>query len=520
MPSDDEAGWLTLDPRTLVLAVLQAIGQSLIPVILVLVFSMGPAALLLITFFGLPIVGAALRYAFFSYRLDPEEIVVREGVLHRTVRHIPYSRIQNLDTSEGVAQRLLGLVQVSLETAGGKEPEGRFRWIARARYEEMKARIVEARARVVGNPDTSVETSRRRESEGAAVTSLPTVSIPASDIAAGIDGNIESPVLYRVALADLLLLGVFSGRGLVILGALLGTAVQFNFLEYPVMERWFESQIDRRFGITEDSLPAAFLVLLAAIGSATALVTVLSVALTMTAYFGFTLRSGPTSLYTQSGLTTRQTSTIRRRRIQIMQILSPPLLRWFGRAQLRAGTAGSRDEKAASRAWLAPIAPEAFVAELVRKVQPETSLDGVSWRFPHRRAAARLRWRALFFCAILVTASLLVFELWGLAALFLVPLAWLRAGRAVRHHGHAMTGSGIYARRGWLWRRLEIVRFEKIQSVRIVESPVDRWWGMATLHVDTASIGGLLEVQLLGVNDAVALQKALTDRAGRSGFRW
>jgi putative membrane protein len=78
----------------------------------------------------------------------------------------------------------------------------------------------------------------------------------------------------------------------------------------------------------------------------------------------------------------------------------------------------------------------------------------------------------------------------------------------------------VYARHGWLWRRLEIVPFTKIQTVRIEESPFDRRWDMATLHVDTAAAGGSLSIPYLSAEEAARLQRELVEQAGRRNFTW
>lgn len=507
----DGSGWIGLDPRTLVVSTLYSAVQAVLPVLFIIFFSGGLAGILLVPLAALPFFGEVMRYAFFGYRLEPDEIVVREGVLQRTVRHIPYARIQNLATSAGLVQRLLGVVQVSIETAGGKEPEARFRWISRARHEEIHQRIQQARAGTSSGRSASHPTRDADDSDASDVE--PQIAEPPHAILEG------GRVLYRAQLKDLLLLGLLSRRGLVIFGALAWILSQFEVWEFSTVQRWVESRV-RNLEIDSIDSTSAVVMIAAVIAATFALVMVLSVALTVAAYFGFTLRSDAVSLHTESGLFTRQTSTIRRRRIQILQVVSSPLLRWLGRAQLRVGTAGSQGEQSSRGAWLAPVGAEQGLIDLVKEVQPEASLEDLAWRSPHPRAAWRLRWNALAACAVVIAASVLLFDLRGWIALVVVPIAWVRAGRAVRFHGHATTETAVYARRGRLWRRLEIVRYEKIQSVRTVASPLDRRWGMTTLQVDTASTGGRLTVPLLERGEAARLQRLLTLRAGRSGFRW
>ncbi len=115
----------------------------------------------------LPIVGAVLRYATFRYELASDRLVVREGLFVKQVRQIPYARIQNLDTTENVLHRALGVVEVTVQTASGKEPEAVFQVISRARLEELRAAVTEGRthAAPATNASPAPRLPRRRASK-------------------------------------------------------------------------------------------------------------------------------------------------------------------------------------------------------------------------------------------------------------------------------------------------------------------------------------------------------------------
>ena len=53
---------------------------------------------------------------------DGEEMVVREGVLVRNERRIPYGRVQNVDFARNPLHRLFGVTALRLETASGGSP--------------------------------------------------------------------------------------------------------------------------------------------------------------------------------------------------------------------------------------------------------------------------------------------------------------------------------------------------------------------------------------------------------------
>ena len=60
-----------------------------------------------------------LSWLRYTYRLEQNELRIEYGVFVRKKRYIPFERIQSLDISEGILQRLCGMVKVKIETAGG-----------------------------------------------------------------------------------------------------------------------------------------------------------------------------------------------------------------------------------------------------------------------------------------------------------------------------------------------------------------------------------------------------------------
>lgn len=74
----------------------------------------GIAALVLL--FGVTLVPA--RYRSWAYRLTDTELVVRYGVISKTERWLPRTRVQHVDIVGGPIERMLGLRHIVVYTAG------------------------------------------------------------------------------------------------------------------------------------------------------------------------------------------------------------------------------------------------------------------------------------------------------------------------------------------------------------------------------------------------------------------
>src|SRR5688500_18220461 len=65
-------------------------------------------------------------YLLFRVQYGEHESVIQTGLIFRNERHIPYSRIQNVDAIQNLVHRFLNVVEVRVETGGGAEEEARL----------------------------------------------------------------------------------------------------------------------------------------------------------------------------------------------------------------------------------------------------------------------------------------------------------------------------------------------------------------------------------------------------------
>jgi membrane protein YdbS with pleckstrin-like domain len=70
------------------------------------------------------VVWAQFAYENYWYSLLPEHMIVAKGVFFKTRTYIPYGRIQNVNVTRTVADRVLGLSRITVDTAGARFSEG------------------------------------------------------------------------------------------------------------------------------------------------------------------------------------------------------------------------------------------------------------------------------------------------------------------------------------------------------------------------------------------------------------
>lgn len=502
MPSDRR-----LHPLSFLFAIAGQLRQFLIPG-LVVVFTAGAAGgewepWLMVA--AIPIaLGAFVRSLSYRYRLDDTDLVVRTGFVFRKERHIPYARIQNIEAIQSVVHRLFRVIEVRIETGAGKEDDATMRVVPVAAYEEIRE-CVQSRRPAVAAPAAGVEPP---EPSGSVVLRLPAREL----ILSGFVDN-RSAVLIAAGFGVVWELGLFDR----VAGLLVGEAVSGRSVLRQTLRAVFRGAAPslQTAGLTVAGLAILF-----------AAATAISMIWAYVRLHGFVLRRAGDDLRAEYGLFTRVATTIPLRRIQTLTIFEGPLHRLFGRAAVKVETAGAdaQEQGATGREPLAPIIRRAELDRLIEQVLPGVRAAGLDWQ----PAAPGAFWRELRKSAVVSLALTLVlaqaFGWWALGPLaLLLALSAVRARRFTGSLGWAAGSDAIWFRRGWLWRRLTVARFSKMQIVALHRSPFDRRTGMSRLRVDTAGAAresDRIDIPYLPAAVARDLHERLSIEASGTRFQW
>jgi putative membrane protein len=496
-----------LHPYSLLFGLGKELRQFLIPGIALLVTAgttggdwQGWTLLFLIPY-GLTVI---VRYASFRYRYEEHELVIRTGFIFRNERHIPYARVQNINAVQNVLHRMLGVVDVHIETGGGSEPEAKMSVLPLDALEEMRRRVLGDRRDV---PAPSGE-----------------------DVAPAT----PSHVLLRLSPRELALSGFIDSRGMVVVGAAFGVLYELGLID-GLVNRFFGEQDSGR-GLVRQILRAVYsggslpigriMLMLAAFAAVLGLMRLLSMMWAVIRLHGFTITRTGDDLRTEFGLLTRVATTIPVHRIQTLTVREGPLHRLIRRVSVRVDTAGgNRKEQGVTHAeWLAPILPRDDLARFLGAVLPELDLPAVAWQGVAPRAVRRAFVRRMLFVCFVALPFALWPSWWDLAA-WAVLIAWaiLAARKTVMHLGWATTDNAVWYRSGWIFRQTSVARFAKIQVVAMHESPFDRRSSMRSVQVDTAGASGAshrVDIPYLPRGTAIDLYDALAASAGGTAFKW
>lgn len=412
-----------------------------------------------------------------TYTVTSSSFRLRQGVVQKSERTIPLEHVQSVDTVQGVIQRLFGVVEVHIETAGGgaSEPDASLSALERTAAQTLRREIEGSGG------------ERSREATG------PTV-------------------LRRLSTRELLFAGATSGQ-IGVAFSLIAVGSQFvdDFLSDAFVRRLIETLVPNWFALLLVLVPVGLL-----------LAWLLAVAGTVLAYSGFTLSREGSFLYIKRGLLERREATIPLSRIQAIRISEGILRQPFGLAALRVESAGY-GENAGVSTMLFPLLPRAEVHEFLARAAPEFAVDPDLEPLP-RRALRRYVFRAAALAVLIVLASVafssLVFQSGsGLLSLLLLPPAAVYGWLCFRDAGWAFEGDRLIVRYRSLGRKTAVAPRRRLQSRGVLRNPLQRRVRLATFVAEVASGSGgfALQVKDLDTRSAIDLVGALSARPAQDG---
>ncbi len=450
--------------------------------------SLGRASLITGVIVTLVTLWSVLKARAFNYQLDGHTLHIREGLLDRTQRHIPVSRIQNVSQRRKLLHRLLGVTELRLESASGDKPEAVMRVLGVQQADELEALL-------------------RSHS-------------PISDVAPGADtaqpalhafATEGTQVLHSLSRSEILRLGLVSNHGMVLVAVLIGTVSQHAMLRKHFLSgmgglsHWLMNLVaDQSHAPHWMQVTMATVV---AILATIVLTRVLSVALAFFRYQGFQLEQNGDRLLAAHGLSTQVRSAARLGRLQRWQIDETWLHRRFKRCSLGVTVAGGGAKGSGGHGIdpglhfkeLAPIATWQQTQALLRVCLPALDWDALQWQPLHAAWLGRLwgQGRTLVpgVLAIAWAAANGYFGVvaglaWATAAIWLlagaVLLVWLAYTAAwARFAAYAVAGDVLLYRSGVWHKRWVMVASSRLHVLRLHSSLLDRRMGVVHFQADT-----------------------------------
>jgi putative membrane protein len=428
-----------LHPAEILLGALDNIREAFIGLVVVIVLGAGglsavaAAALALV---GVVAAGVAgwVRWNNTFYEVEGGSLRFRSGILSPDETAIPLGRIGALDSTQGPIQRLFGVRQLHVQTAGGGS-EGEI--VLRAVSDDA-AHELRSAARL---PDPV-----RRD--------LP-----------------EWRLQPRALVATALTAPQFG----VVLPLLAGGAALFDDV---ILDGPGQGLLNR-----PPDRPGEIALIVAALAGGAWL---LSFAGALIAFAGFTVARDGDRLRIRRGVFSRRAASLPLARVHAVEVVEGCARRPFGLSTVRIQTAGYRDEPAAAQTLL-PLVAVADINRLLGELVPALSGGLGDLQGPPTRAARRYATPEALLGGLLGAAVTAAWSpAWPAIAVLAVAGA-LDGLLRYRSAGWRLATGRLALRRRVLARRTLVARADRLQEHSLSISPFQRRARLATLGVAVGS---------------------------------
>ncbi|MCU1571188.1 MAG: hypothetical protein JWR33_1929 [Naasia sp.] len=429
-----------------------------------------PGLLIAIGVVGLGILGFYLSWRFHQFRVTDEVVEVRSGILFRTQRQARLDRIQGVNLVRPLLPRLIGAARLEVSVAG-QDAGVRLAYLRSAQADGLRRDVLTLAS---GAKRQTAPAASADQAGGVVAQRIGELLAPELDPA-------DAEVRSVVRIPPLRLIG----------SILLSETTVILVLVLAIGGPWI---------VLSDSWYALFGILPALLGMGSLVFN------RFTRSLRYTIAGTPNGVRIGYGLLSTSNQTVPPGRIHAVSVKQPLLWRPAGWWQITMNLAsGSANQNGAGTpaTTVLPVGNRADVERVLALVLPTLSgpdaegvlragLEGTGGADGFINAPERARW--------------------------LRPFSWRRTG-------FTLTGSALLLRSGRVWRSLVIVPQARLQSVALLQGPVRRALGLATLHAHTVSGPVSTRLDVVDADLAISLfadvsAAAVTSGAADTTHRW
>ena len=485
------------DPRSFAVRAVTMLFQLVIPIAVASVTIFDDGDFSRLAGYFLPFVAAIIlfnvvlayvQWTKLTYTVGIADIRVESGVLSRAARSVPFERIQDVSLEQKLLPRLFGLVEVKFETGAGGKDDLSLTYLSEPEGERLRE-LVRNRREGVAEPGQGDEERVPEEAE----------------------------VLFAMDPKRVLTFGLFE-FSLAVVAVLGGLAQQFDFL-LP-FDLWDLDGWEQRLtgpgqwlaGLGPLAQLAGF-----AIAAVTLVIVGVVTGLVRTALreWDFRLERTAKGLRRRRGLLTRTDLVMPLHRVQALRLNTGFIRRRFGWHSLKiislASDSGGANHDAVPFGRIDEIERVANVTEFALPAEDAT------WE----RAMSAYRIDKAILATLLLLPVTLIVALFGGRWFWLLPALGLVFTLAEqwwrwKYDFRAIDSRQLYSRHGWFSPSLAIASRVKLQSAEIMQGPIARARGYASLHLGLA--GGRLRVHGMPVEEARRWREAICTSMGKNDF--
>lgn len=409
----------------------------------------------------------------FLYKVEDGLIHIKSGIFVRKNLYLTKDRIQVIDITAGVVQRIFGLVRLDIQTAGASSRAAAIEAITREKAEEINRLLRQ------GKPKSSDENI-----EGAYPQAQPeikkTITLPHKEllIAASTSGS------FGIALS------------------VIGTV--FSQVEPLISESQF---YDYFYSLLPSQTDAMFY--MALIAGFVVFAWLLSFFGTLFNYGNFTLEVEEKEVVVSRGIFEKKRVTVPFNRIQAIHISEGIIRQPLGYASVHLESAGYGDDKGSGSIVFFPLIKRQRILALLDDVLPDYQKELQALK-PPSRSLRRYIFRSTMLVTLTTAATWWWFDL--NLAIWILPLFSILWGWLKYNDTALGWGEDIFVLRSrGLAKSTAYIKKKRVQDVSVSQSPFQKYRNLCSVQVYVASgdRGKSFSVRDLELEDGLSVLQQL-----------
>lgn len=396
--------------------------------------------------FILLMISGFLDWWRFLFKVEEGEMHIKRGIFVRKNIYLTKDRVQVIDISSGVIQRMFGLVKIDIQTAGSTS----------------RAAMIEA---------VPLETAKEIKQKLSKKNGYDSVEDAIGETAAN-QGNV-----YGLPNKDLLIAASTSGRFGIALSIL---ATLFSQIEPAIREsNLFEYLYSLIPAPTDTFIVVTIIVIFVIIAW------LISFFSTLFMYGDFSLEINDDEMIISRGIFEKKRITVPYKRIQALFVTEGIIRQPLGYCSIHIHSAGYGDEQGSGAIVLFPLIKRDNVESLMQKVVPHynISLPGIT---PPKRALRRYIFRSAAILTVLTAISYWLFSLTNW--IWLIPILSVWWGwQKYKDAAIGWDDTNVVISNRTLAKKIAIVKRDRIQDVSVTASWIQRFRNLCSTDVHVAS---------------------------------
>ncbi|MFP7254972.1 PH domain-containing protein [Terribacillus goriensis] len=411
----------------------------------------------------LSITSDILKWFFEKYTADERAFHLYSGIFSKSSRTVPYEKIQNVTRHTNLLHRLLRLTAIKFET-GSKEKAVEFEVLTKEeafRLEQLTKGTVQE-AFPIQNTVISEEVLEEEDT-------VSEQSVPRTE---------KKTIHFKPTKKELIRASFTSLSFLLVVPLLISFVLKFDiFFDWSEIRQYLPL------------LKVWWITTLGVIG-----IVVISLLVGMwrvvQKYGNYELASDDTHIYIQTGLLSESAFSIRKDRVQGIEITQPILHRLLGLAKVKLISTGSLDisDETETINSLYPYfslkQAQAMITEVVPEYQVQLSMEKLEQKvLIYRLLQPSIIWLGVTITLYFWRPELLGYEMkWWIVSLVLLILIGMYRYLNFKHTSYLISEKFFQIKTGAFTTTLFVTKRNKMIEIARNQNPLQRWLNLATIE--------------------------------------